>query len=88
MPSIGRSEQSPQSSGCIRVEDADRLGRWLFKAPLPVAVWNPEQRVELPEPVPVYITYLTAVPGDRGVELQADVYGRDAEPITQLAAGS
>jgi murein L,D-transpeptidase YcbB/YkuD len=77
-----------QSSGCIRVEDADRLGRWLFERPFPVAARVPEQRVELPEPVPVYITYLTAVPGDRGVRFQADVYGRDAEPIAQLAAAS
>ena len=46
----------------------------------------PEQRVDLPQPVPVYITYLTAVPTSDGVELRPDVYGRDREPSQTTAA--
>lgn len=67
------------SSGCVRLEDAPRLARFLFGGPAPRASGPaPEQRVDLPEPVPVYITYLTALPDPtRGVALQRDVYARD-----------
>jgi murein L,D-transpeptidase YcbB/YkuD len=67
------------SSGCVRVEDARRLARWLFGGEPPAPRGDaPEQRVDLPEPVPVYITYLTAVPAERGgIVFQPDVYGRD-----------
>ncbi|HEX8625156.1 MAG TPA: L,D-transpeptidase family protein [Allosphingosinicella sp.] len=67
------------SSGCVRVEDAPRLARFLFGGPPPRAAGPaPEQRVDLPEPVPVYITYLTALPDPaRGVAIQRDVYARD-----------
>ncbi len=67
------------SSGCVRLEDAPRLARFLFggSAPRPAGP-APEQRVDLPEPVPVFITYLTALPDPaRGVVLQRDVYARD-----------
>jgi len=48
------------SHGCIRLEDAQRLGRWLMGRD-PVAASNaPEQNVLLPKSVPIYITYLTA----------------------------
>lgn len=68
------------SSGCVRLEDAARLGRWLLDKPLPARVRRPEQRIELPEVVPVYITYLTAVPDAQGVALRDDVYALDAAP--------
>jgi L,D-transpeptidase YcbB len=67
------------SSGCVRLADAPRLARFLFggRAPAPAGA-APEQRVDLPEPVPVYITYLTALPDPaRGILLQRDVYARD-----------
>ena len=69
------------SSGCIRLEDAARFGRWLLRKPL---VWKdrrPEQRVDLAEVVPIYITYLTAMPEQGRVALRADTYGRDATPL-------
>lgn len=66
------------SSGCVRLENADRLGRWLLGRPLPTKARKPEQRVDLPVPVPVYITYLTAAPGiDGSLAFTPDVYGRD-----------
>jgi len=71
------------SAGCVRVEDAPRLARWLFGRAPQVRGTMPEQRVDLPEPVPVYITYLTVAPEPQGVALRADVYNRD--PV-QLAA--
>ncbi|MCP3729788.1 L,D-transpeptidase family protein [Sphingomonas sp. MG17] len=65
------------SAGCIRLEDAPRLGRWLFGKPLKAASAKPEQRVELADPVPIYITYFTAFPTGKTVAMRADVYGRD-----------
>ena len=65
------------SSGCVRLEDAPRLARWLFGKPLVASSNAPEQRVDLPEPVPVYITYLTAAPAANGLAFRNDVYGRD-----------
>ncbi len=65
------------SSGCVRVEDAQRLSRWLFRGAEVTNSGAAEQRVDLPEPVPVYITYLTAVPGPGGIVFQKDVYRQD-----------
>ena len=66
------------SAGCVRLEDAPRLAKWLYGKPLKVArVGKPEQRVDLAKPVPVYLAYMTAVPsGDQVVYLD-DIYGRD-----------
>jgi murein L,D-transpeptidase YcbB/YkuD len=66
------------SSGCVRLEDAARLARWLYagRAPRPKGA-AAEQEVALPAPVPVYIVYLTAFPGPGGATLRRDVYGRD-----------
>ncbi len=67
------------SSGCVRLEDAPRLARWLFRGPPPRPAGRaPEQNVDLPEPVPVYITYLTMLPDPKsGLSFRRDVYGRD-----------
>ncbi|WP_129790854.1 L,D-transpeptidase family protein [Sphingosinicella sp. CPCC 101087] len=73
------------SSGCVRLEDAQRLARWLFGGRAPGASGAAEQRVELPEPVPVYITYLTAVPSRGRIRFQPDRYGRDRAMLAQLA---
>jgi murein L,D-transpeptidase YcbB/YkuD len=65
------------SSGCVRLEDAQRLGRWLFGSPLPGSSAAAEQKVELPVIVPVYITYLTAQPDGGRIALGRDAYDRD-----------
>ena len=75
------------SSGCVRLEDADQLGQWLFGRPLVAQSDTPEQHVPLPEPVPVYLTYLTAQPdGQGGVRFLDDVYGRDEPDPRQFAS--
>jgi murein L,D-transpeptidase YcbB/YkuD len=66
-----------ESSGCVRLEDAQRLGRWLFDGDMPEADGTPEQQVDLPTPVPVYITYLTVLPTADGLVFQRDAYRRD-----------
>jgi L,D-transpeptidase YcbB len=65
------------SGGCVRLEDAWRLSRWLFGRELTWEGAGPEQPVPLALPVPVYITYLTAVPDGRSVAYYDDAYGRD-----------
>lgn len=75
------------SNGCIRLEDAKRLGRWLMGRE-PVAPSNAaEQHVTLPAGIPVYVTYLTAQPQLGENTLARDVYGWDARsPITAAVA--
>jgi murein L,D-transpeptidase YcbB/YkuD len=67
------------SSGCVRLVDAPRLARWLYRGdpPRPAGA-EPEQNVDLPEAVPVYIAYLTVLPDGRGgLAFRPDTYGRD-----------
>jgi murein L,D-transpeptidase YcbB/YkuD len=74
------------SGGCVRLEDASRLGRWLFGRDL---VWEgagTEERVPLATPVPVYITYLTAMPDGSSIAYYDDVYGRDAARLATLSS--
>ena len=67
-----------QSNGCVRLEDAPRFARWLFngRPPSPKGA-RPEQKVDLPQLVPVYITYLTAVPSGSSIVYFDDFYGKD-----------
>jgi L,D-transpeptidase YcbB len=75
------------SSGCVRVEDAQLLGEWLFGRPLVAETSAPEQHVPLPEPVPVYLTYLTVQPRDGGgVAYLDDPYQRDEPDPRQIAS--
>lgn len=77
-----RETARQHSAGCVRVEDARRLGRWLFGRTLTPRAGTPEQHVVLQDPVPVYITYLTAAPDGDSIAFRNDVYGRDS---TRLA---
>lgn len=65
------------SGGCVRLEDASRLGRWLFGKTLKASGSKPEQKVSLDKAVPVYLTYLTAVPSGFQLAFFDDIYGRD-----------
>lgn len=76
------------SSGCVRVEDAPRLARWLFGQPLKPRSGAKEQQVDLPEPVPVLITYLTAAPEGQGIAFRPDVYNRDGARLAALRTRS
>src|SRR3546814_8369355 len=74
------SEKERQfSSGCVRLEDAPRLAKWLFGKKPKLESDVAEQQVPLPEPVPVYLSYLTVAPTDRGIALLEDAYGRDGD---------
>jgi murein L,D-transpeptidase YcbB/YkuD len=70
------------SGGCVRLEDAWRLSRWLYGKDLSWEGAGTEEKVPLKTAVPVYITYLTAVPDGSSVAFLDDVYQRDG---TRLA---
>jgi len=66
------------SLGCVRLEHPERLAQWLLgREPTPPGDGS-EQLVQLDKGVPVYITYLSARPGEGGAIAYADdVYGLD-----------
>ncbi|MEE4200074.1 L,D-transpeptidase family protein [Erythrobacter sp.] len=80
------------SAGCVRLEDAARLGRWLFGSDVVSSSEDPAHEVPLAEPVALFITYLTAWPEENGRVFRPDIYGRDAvddegAPMRIAAAG-
>ena len=76
------------SGGCVRLEDAPRLAKWLYGGRAPIAKSaRPEQRVDLPTPVPVFLTYLTAMPSGGDVAYLPDVYNRDGAALALLDDG-
>ena len=75
-----------ESNGCVRLEDAPRFARWLFDGHPPRTQGaKPEQKVNLPTPVPLYITYLTAVPSGTSIVYFDDFYGKDRSQARQFA---
>ena len=78
-----------QSNGCVRLEDAPRFARWLFNGRPPKTQGaRPEQKVNLPAPVPLYITYLTAVPSGTSIVYFDDFYGKDRAAARQVASAT
>lgn len=75
------------SNGCVRVEDYKRLASWLFGGYVPKGS-NPkvEEEVNLPTPVPVYMTYLTVQPTADGVQFLEDHYGRDSHLMERFGS--
>lgn len=68
------------SDGCIRLEDAAGLGKWLLDGPMRTKSNDPEQLLSLPGGVPIFLTYLTVADGSQArVQFLADVYNRDAQ---------
>jgi murein L,D-transpeptidase YcbB/YkuD len=82
--SVLRGEARLVSAGCVRLEDAPRLARWLMGETPRARGAAPEQQLSLPEPVPIYITYLTVAPEPQGVALREDVYNRDPAQLAAL----
>ena len=62
------------------------FARWLFNGRPPRTQGaRPEQKVDLPTPVPLYITYLTAVPSGSSIVYFDDFYGKDRAQARQFA---
>ena len=72
------------SNGCVRLEDAKRLQKWVFRGKTPVASGAPDERVDLEDPIPVYMTYLTAEPSAGGIAFRADPYNRDEKLLSRV----
>jgi murein L,D-transpeptidase YcbB/YkuD len=93
--SVFDTDQRWVSNGCIRLQDARGLAGWLFGEMPKAHDPNTEERVDLRDPVAVFVTYLTAEAADGQVLFRADPYGRDPAVLTryfgedrQLAYGS
>lgn len=74
--SLFAKDERTLSNGCVRLEDAARLSRWLGQDPSGVG-GRPEQHMQLARGVPIYITYLTVEAGSGRLAFREDVYGRD-----------
>lgn len=87
-PQLFQRARRDFSHGCVRVEDPVAVAEWLLKE---VPGWDRQrilaamangnnQRVDLPQPVPVLLYYLTAIvsPDDGLLHLADDLYGHDA----------
>jgi murein L,D-transpeptidase YcbB/YkuD len=79
--SVFARDQRRLSAGCVRVEDAARLARWLGLSP-PTRRDRTDWRVDLPAPIAVYITYFSSPVGLDADGRYADPYGRDGHDET------
>lgn len=73
------ADQRTASAGCVRLEDYEQLMRFLLRGDQ--ISDHPADRptfVKLARPVPVFLTYVTALPTPHGVRLLDDPYGLDA----------
>jgi murein L,D-transpeptidase YcbB/YkuD len=73
------------SNGCVRVEDAQRFARWLLGREPVAPGTEPEMPVQMPQGVPIYLTYITAQPANGQIAWVKDVYGWD-KPGAQIAS--
>ena len=80
------SDDRDLSHGCIRLEDAERLGRWMLQRDPHAVTHEAEQNVALPTPVPIYITYMTAYSDGGQLAFADDPYGKDAGAAASMVA--
>jgi len=79
--------QRTRSNGCIRLENAPLLAHWLIGHD-PLKTDQPEYAEQLAQPVPIFVTYLTAQPQDGQLTFVKDVYGMDpTTSTTRVASG-
>lgn len=74
------------SNGCVRVEDAKRLARWLLGREPVAPNSDAEIQVQLPQGVPIYLTYVTAQVRDGKIAYLPDPYGWDKSRARQIAS--
>jgi murein L,D-transpeptidase YcbB/YkuD len=75
------------SGGCVRLEDAPRLAKWIYGKSLSWKGAGTEERVDLPAPLPVYLIYQTAVPSGDRVVFYDDIYGNDRALLAGASNG-
>ena len=74
------------SNGCVRLEDARRLARWLLGREPAAPNTDAEIQVQLPQGVPIYLTYVTAQVRDGKIAYLPDPYGLDKAGARQIAS--
>jgi murein L,D-transpeptidase YcbB/YkuD len=74
------------SNGCIRLERAADFGTWMMGRPARPEDTSAELTVPFPQGVPIYVTYLTALPDTGKIAYNKDVYGWDTPPPNKAAA--
>ncbi len=82
-----KESQRTRSNGCIRLDDAHGLATWLLGHQPDESIKDPEHPEQLTRPVPIYVTYLTAVPQDGQLTFIKDVYGWDPASGSKVASG-
>lgn len=75
------------SNGCIRLADYKRFATWIFGG-VPQPSTSREETFRVPNPVPVYLTYLTVVSKGNGLVFRDDPYGFDALAMPQMFGGA
>ncbi len=73
------------SNGCVRLEDAERLARWVFGTMPRASKTDAEEYVPVQHALPVYITYLTVDVGRGSPIFRADPYNRDKAVLERFA---
>jgi murein L,D-transpeptidase YcbB/YkuD len=77
--------QRTRSNGCIRLEHAPELATWLL-GHAPTATDEAEAPEQLRVGVPIYVTYLTAIPQAGQLTFLKDIYGLDPKGDTKVAS--
>ncbi len=73
------------SHGCVRLAQADKLAYKLIPSLQQVTTRTTQHRA-LPEPLPVYLTYQTAVARDNVIVWLDDIYARDDAQLGDMLA--
>jgi murein L,D-transpeptidase YcbB/YkuD len=68
------------------LERAWDVAKWIYGTAPQSNLAQPNRQVVIDRPVPVYITYFTAVPTASGFEFRDDFYNRDARAAAAIAA--
>lgn len=75
------------SAGCVRVQYPRWLANWLLQRTVRLdQAKAPDERLDVPRPVPVYILYLTAQPTAKGLTFAHDIYQRNEALADEMAA--
>jgi len=82
-PELFAKDDRHLSNGCVRLEDYQRFAGWVFGR-MPPVTGQPEQVIQLPRPVPIYMTYLTVEARGNGVFFRPDPYGFDSLAVPQM----
>ena len=87
LPELFAKADRHLSNGCVRLEDYQRFGSWVFGR-MPQPSGQPEQVLPLPRPVPIYMTYLTVEAQGGNVVFRPDPYGFDSLAVPQMFGGT